>query len=160
MKTLKLLIAVLLMTFASSVFALDQCMSGSWYFPDFKHEGMSIEVSSKGDQTIAYFFSYRNFDGLQTQNWMVFVGGNEYPTTVMDAYDTEPPVTPGRKPYEWWVGTVHLTQIDNNTIEYEYDWAMELDEVGIEYDRLPLCLGASCKGSRTLKRLTQPIDCL
>lgn len=147
-----ILLAVLMLSAPAA--ALDRCMTGSWSNPDAAHEGVNVEVLAE-DRALAYWYTYRFFDRME-QNWLLFVGA---PADLV-AYDVLP-WAPG--PIEYKVGTGTLTAVDQNTIQFSYDFTLELDQLDDPEwspdSGSPWCLDERCAGVMVLKRLTQPIPC-
>jgi len=139
---------------SGSAQALDKCMTGSWYDPDVKFQGISIEVLNTS--TLVYYYTYSFFNKTD-QNWVLFEGSNGNPASLV-AYDTVPSYTNLEfDPILYIIGTGEVQQLDNDTILFSYDFDLNLDNP--DYLNTPWCLDGECKREFVYTRLTQPIPC-
>lgn len=150
------LMALMALFVSFPVQALDQCYTGSWVNRDLKHEGLSLEVLDGGSRVLVYWYGWRFFDKLE-QNWVLFVG----PEQKMDAYDILPYTDENGDwgSIEYIVGSGTVTPVNDNQIVFEWDYVLELDQVGNEDVVTPWCLDGGCQETGLYTRLTQPVPC-
>jgi len=137
---MKTLLIVILLSISFPLFALDKCMTGSWYDPDNSGSGVDIQVL--GDFTTVKYYAY----GSSRQAWYVMNGEGGNLNMIATVYDAGV-VT------EHDVGSAHIEQIDNNTITFDFDINIDVDN-GFNW-----CLSDFCQGNLTYTRITTPIPC-
>lgn len=124
-----------------SSYAIDSCMTGSWHDPNYKHEGITLQVLDI-DKVVLDFYTYTK--NRKHQNWMLFVGEPDD----LVAYDYLPN---DDEPIEYEVGTGKLDILDNDTINFSYELVLNLDSGEAE-----MC---TCQATYNFVRLTQPTKC-
>ncbi len=125
--------------FSTPLFALDSCLSGSWYNPD--NPGSGIDVQVLENQTVAYYFAY----GSAGQAWYVMLGEDQNLRMISTSRQ-------GNDVSEFDVGSARIEPIDNNTISFSYD-------IIIDASTRSWCLSWFCSDELIYKRLTTPIPC-
>lgn len=140
------LLSLLLLLFSFNVFAMDRCMTGSWYDPDFVGQGVNIEVNSDS-LVVAYLYAFVE----KRQTWWSMVGDRFLTMETTVLLDDEDYVS---KTLD--VGVAEFEVITDDVIYFQYRLLVDVDPFTNEPK---LCLADYCSGEYLLKRLTQPIDC-
>lgn len=136
MKYLLTLLLALGMT--TSVQALDNCVTGSWYDPENSGSGINVEVMD--DVVVVYYYT--------PGRWLSFLGANDLPYSVdLNLYQT---TSEGTR----YAGDGSIDIIDNDTMVFNY---MQQYDFWREDATIPWCIG--CTGTFEYVRLTQPIPC-
>ncbi len=137
---MRYVLAGILLLLSGSVFALDSCITGSWYSPERDGEGINIEVLEDGD--LLYFYTYRN----QKQVWFVSIDGVIYTTR-----------KGSKEPFSvdtFEVGTSLIEVHDNDNLTFTFKLDLDIDRNAA----IPWCL-TQCYGEYSYERLTQPVKC-
>jgi hypothetical protein len=142
---MKALLISLLLMLSTSVFAVEQCHTGSWFNPDRNGEGINIEFND--GLVVAYFYTFDQ-DGQQV--WYTMVGDRvlTIETTVI-VEDESDFIT---KTVDSGVADIEI--ITDNVLVFKYNLILDNDG-----DEFFLCEGDQCKAERVYERITQPIPC-
>lgn len=138
MKRLFSLIILLCMLAPTTVHALDECFTGSWYDPATPNSGINIEVLE--NVVVAYFYT--------PGEWLTMIADRPE-----DGYvDLRLMQTTGYGTR--YVGYAVIEIIDNNALFFNYNQKLDFYRVDAA---IPWCIG--CSGEFEYIRLTQPIPC-
>ena len=137
---MRYVLAGILLLLSGSVFALDSCITGSWFDPERDGEGINIEVLE--DKTLVYFYTYRN----QKQVWFISVDNVVYTTRKK----TEDPFSVD----VFEVGSASIVAHDNDSLTFRFKLDIDIDRNAA----IPWCL-TQCFGEYEYVRLTQPVAC-
>lgn len=137
-------------------FALDRCLSGSWYEPFTEGEGINLEISD--ELVVGYFYTWK--DGFR--DMYTLTGYNETDASNAPWFDEFVTLT-GHASF--LLDGLHQTfQVGHAAIEVLSDdililaWEWEADW-GDSDTPIPQCTRYECSGVRVMLRLTQPIEC-
>lgn len=143
MKTL-LITLLLLLTLSPNLFALDECMGGSWY--DIERDGEGVDISVHDGVTFGYFFTH----GSAGTVWYTFSGKD-----VLTVRGTRKTSEDPFKAFTVDVGAAVIVPLTDNLIRFKYDLTLDVDDD----KETPWCLSKNCKGDFIYDRLTQVIPC-
>lgn len=153
----RFILAIVLSLFSMSALALDKCFEGNWYDPTTDNGvGIDIEVLEPMNVTVAHYYTWhRSMNGYVFRDTYVLVGENDIEGAW--AFNAQQSVWAGDHATTYNVGTGSVTQIDNNTIRFEYDFKYNFLRYENPNTTIPWCIG--CWQDVEYKRLTQPHPC-
>lgn len=130
---------VLLLALSTPVLALDNCMTGSYYDPDFPGQGINVEALE--NSTLVYFY---NADGT----WLLLQGKEDFDLKTYQNAFGEPHL----------IGDGYIEADGYNAVWFGYVMGLDLRDYGF-YRPTPWCLRTDCEVDYKYVRLTQPIPC-
>ena len=148
---MKTLLMTVLFMVSGSVFALDECFTGSWFDPDRVGEGINVEVNKDGALTVAYFYT---FDKRGRQIWYSMIGEE---TLVMESTVVVDDVDFITKTVD--VGTAAVEPITNDVMVFGYVRLIEWNPIRKEFTLCDKEADDTCEAIHVYRRLTQPIAC-
>jgi hypothetical protein len=131
--------------FIGPVYAIENCMTGSWFNPAIDGEGINIEVTN--EKVVGYYYSWYVERDLHT-----FQGDNDHPYEV-SLYAYTAVLRSGALKNEW-VGDVVIEAIDADTLRFMFLWKFDFHSTS----SIPWCF-TGCSGNIEYTRLTQPVAC-